>query len=73
MFSDIVRTSNCFFWMNLVYMKTRSTSPCLAITTTTTYRPIQDTSDTESVTDESEYDIDSFATINLLQGLNEGK
>lgn len=32
-----------------------------------------ESSDTDSVSDDSEYDIDSFATINLLHGLDEGK
>lgn len=54
-------------------MKTRSNTPHLSITTTASYRPLPEAVDDDSSTDESEYDIDSFATINLLHGLSDGK
>jgi hypothetical protein len=54
-------------------MKTRSNTPHFSITTTASYRPLPEAVEDDSSTDESEYDIDSFATINLLQGLSDGK
>ncbi|CAM0139125.1 hypothetical protein VKS41_007843 [Umbelopsis sp. WA50703] len=64
----------CIYQMSIpvVYMKTRSNTPHFSITTTASYRPLPEAVEDDSSTDESEYDIDSFATINLLQGLSDG-
>jgi hypothetical protein len=58
----------------IVYAKTKSAHPLLAINSNVQYRPLplKKTAPRET-TDESEYDVDLFETINLLSGLSDGK
>ncbi|KAI8876528.1 hypothetical protein K501DRAFT_338033 [Backusella circina FSU 941] len=56
----------------IIYAKTKSSHPLLAINSNVQYRPLplRKAVQTEN-TDESEYDIDLFETINLLSGLSD--
>jgi hypothetical protein len=63
--------------MSVVYAKTKSSSPILAINSNIQYRPLPlkrtSAQPNENTTDDSEYDTELFETINLLSGLADGK